>query len=64
MAALAKAARENGIPLVSCCAGRPSEKDVQPLKVKALDLEFFVGSPALEIDLNVLDEDSNFTLMT
>ena len=62
-AALAKAARANGIPVASCSAGWQSEKDIQPWKVEALHHDFFVGSPALEIDPKVLDADYDFTFV-
>lgn len=62
-AELARIARANGIPIASCCAGWQSEKEIQPWKVEALHHDFFVGSPALEIDPAVLDDSYDFTFM-
>ncbi|MEM7777310.1 MAG: isochorismatase family protein [Pseudomonadota bacterium] len=57
------AARRANIPVASCYAGWQSSKDMQHWKVEALHHEFFVGSPALEIDPAVLDSAYDFTFM-
>ena len=57
------AARRAGIPVACCSAGWQSSKDIQHWKVDALHHEFFVGSPALEIDSKILDPDYDFSFL-
>ena len=60
---LVQAARAAGIPVASCYVGWQSIKDIQYWKVEALYHEFWVGSPALDIDPALLDEAYDFTFL-
>lgn len=60
---LLEAARRAQIPVACCFAGWQSAKDIQPWKVEALHHEFFVGSPALELDPAIVDVEYDFTFM-
>lgn len=58
-----EAARAAGLPVANCYAGWQSHKDIQHWKVEALHHEFFVGSPALELDPKIVDWEYDFTFL-
>lgn len=60
---LLEAARRANIPVASCYVGWQSIKDIQYWKIDALYEEFFIGSGALDIDPQLLDEDYDFTFL-
>ena len=62
-AGLLEAARKANIPVASCTVGWHTQKDIQYWKVDALHEEFYLGSPALEIDSLIYDASYDFTFV-